>query len=273
MQPSHDPAAYGVPDGWPRARPSTGTVLAAGFLAVLAAAGIAGAVWAAASGRATAAVLLAAAAVYLGHIAGLGVSVWRHPRRGRAPALGGTDRGEPGLAFTYARSPYYWLIAVLLLTALGLLGVTVVAAVTGTAAGWVIAVLALALAAVIGWFAAVVLRLAPGRLVLTPDGIYHRSLTFEHFVPWYAVYDVTAESGPGPMLVVKANPADGTRVRRYSGRLGTHAARLLPFVAVPAYWLGANAGRAYRATDHYFRHPDRRPELSSATALQTFSAN
>jgi hypothetical protein len=66
------------------------------------------------------------------------------------------------------------------------------------------------------------------------------------------------------MIVVKAHPSDGTRIRRTTGRLGGgYDAEHLPFVAVRGYWLRGNTMPAYRALDHYFRHPDRRTELAT----------
>jgi hypothetical protein len=60
--------------------------------------------------------------------------------------------------------------------------------------------------------AAFLAALTLGRLVLAPDGVYHRSQTFEHFVPWHAMSGVVAVAGRIPILVIDAYipaPASG----------------------------------------------------------------
>jgi hypothetical protein len=258
----HPDQSIVVPDGWPAARRSPSLVLTAVLFGLAAAAAAGGAAWAAASGDAAAAVVLLVGALFAAHLAGLSTSLSRRPRAAAGAGQPGvTERGEPGLAFPYAAEPYYWLVAVLVLTALGLIGIGVVA-VAGSPSGWVFAAVCGLLAIFFVWFLVVVLRLAPGRIVLTPEGVFHRSLTFEHFVPWFAVYDVVAEAAEAPMLVVKAHPSDGTRVRRHTGRLGAYESQFLPFVVARAYWLGGNAVPAYQALAYYFRHPDRRADLA-----------
>ncbi len=244
------------PDGWPVSRRSPLLVLAAGFFLLLTAAAAAGAAWASTSGDAAGVVLLVAAALFTAHLAGLAISLLRRPPQASAP---GPPDGH-GLTFPYATGPYYWLVAVLVLTVLLLAGIALVAVSAG-AGGWPVAAVC-ALLAVFGiWFLVVLLRLAPGRIVLTAEGIFHRSLTFEHFVPWFAVYDVVAQSAETPLLVVKAYPSDGTRLRRHTGRLGAYESQFLPFIVARAYWLGGNAVPAYQALAYYFQHAERRAAL------------
>jgi hypothetical protein len=263
-------ASGSVPEGWPRATRSGLVTVILVFLALLAVGLVAGAVLVALSGDVAVSALLAAAALYLTHVVGLGVSLSRDPRRGGPPpAAGVTDRGEPGLAFRFAPGPYYWLTSVLVLTSLGLLA-TAVAAAAGGPVGWLVAIAATAGAAFLGWYAVIVLRLAPGRLVLTPHGIYHRSLTFEHYTPWSAVYEVRAVPAEQPLIVVKAHTSDDARLRRSTDRrlAGDYEAQFLPFVAVRSLWLRSNSELAYRTFDHYLRHPEDRPELATTTALK-----
>lgn len=263
QHPVHPGASIVVPDGWPAARRSPLIVFTAGFFALAAAAALGGAAWAVASGEAAAAVLLMVGAVFAAHLAGLSISLSRRPRTPAGAGVPGvTERGERGLSFSYAAEPYYWLVAVLVLTTLVLIGIGVIA-VAGSSSGWVFAVVCTLLSMFFVGFLVVVLRLAPGRIVLTPEGVFHRSLTFDHFVPWFAVYDVVAEPAEAPMVVVKAHPSDGTRLRRYIGRLGAYESQFLPFVVARAYWLGGNAVPAYQALAYYFRHPDRRADLAT----------
>lgn len=239
----------GVPvEPWPATRRSPLLILSAGFFALLFAGAVAGVVWALLSGDAAGVVLLAVAALLTAHLAGLAISLLRRP----APAASASST-----SFPYATGPYYWLIALLVLTVLLLVAI---AALSGN---WPVAAVCILLAVFLVWFLVVLLRLAPGRIELTAEGIAHRSLTFEHFVPWFAVYDVVAESAETPLLVVKAHPSDGTRVRRHTGRLGAYESQFLPFVVARTYWLGANAVPAYEALSFYFRNASRRSELPS----------
>lgn len=180
---------------------------------------------------------------------------------------GRTDQAETGLAFTYSRWPHYWLTAVLGIFVVGAAASAIVAATAGTTRGWVFATIAATAAVFIGWFVIVTVRLAPGVVVLTSSGIYHRSLVLEHFVPWDTVVDVLAREGPDPWITVKAFPSPGTRERKYLGRLGAFEGQFLPFMVIRTYWLGANAVPAYRALKHYFEHSDQRPRLADSTTV------
>jgi hypothetical protein len=246
------------PDGWPASRRSPLLVFSAGFFLLLAAGAVAGAAWAATSGDAAGVVLMVAGALVTAHLAGLAFSLIRRPGPAGSPGV-----TADGLTFSYAAGPYYWLIALLVLTVLLLAGIGVVAAAGSSAGGWLVAAVCALLAIFLAWFLVVVLRLAPGRIVLTAEGILHRSLTFEHFVPWFAVYDVVAEPAETPLLVVKAHPSDGTRLRRHTGRLGAYESQFLPFLVARAYWLGGNAVPAYRALAYYFHNAERRAGLGS----------
>lgn len=265
MQPNESLANdSSLPPGWPRNRPTAKIIASTGLVGLFTAAALAGAAVAAASDQPGATVALVLAAGYLGHFVGLGVSLSRRPAQVTPPRIvGRTDLGDPGLEIAYARGPYYWSISVTLLSALALAGIAVIFALAGSPGALVVAVVGAIFAVVLGWLGVVFLRLAPGRLVLTPDGIYHRSLTFEHYVPWFAVYAVSAETGDTPMLAIKAHPSDGTRLRRYTGRLGAFEAGFIPFIVARTYWLGGHATYAYQTADHYFRHPDLRPELAA----------
>ncbi|MDT4991064.1 MAG: hypothetical protein QOH97_956 [Actinoplanes sp.] len=270
MQPNESPANdSSLPQGWPRNRPTAKIIASTGLMGLFTVSALVGAGLAAASGQPGPAILFVLAAVYLGHFVGLGISLSRRPAQVRPlRVLGRTDLGDPGLEIPYAHGPYYWSISVTLLSALTLAGITVIFALSGSAGALVVAVISAIFSFVLGWIGVVFLRLAPGRLVLTPDGIYHRSLTFEHYVPWFAIYAVSAEAGATPMLAIKAHPFDGTRLHGYTGRLGAFEATFFPFIVARTYWLGGHAAYAYQIADHYFRHPDLRSEL--ATSPPTF---
>src|SRR5262249_33176921 len=246
--------------------------LSVGFLTVLALGVAAAAAWALWTGRPGPSALLAAGAIVIGHAAGLGIFVGRTPRRsGRTGGLV-TGGGTAGVRFAHSAWAYYWVTAFLVLTELGALLVILVAAVSGTVVGWVLAVVLAAAVVAIGWFLVTMLRLAPGGLVLYPTGVYHRSLTFTHFAPWQDIFDVTSGWIGTPVIVVKARPSEETRVRRYTGRFGTRGLRLVPYLVVNAYWLAADPTVVYHALSFYQAHPDRRPELATPDALTRISS-
>ncbi|GIE44728.1 hypothetical protein Alo02nite_76260 [Actinoplanes lobatus] len=137
-------------------------------------------------------------------------------------------------------------------------GFAVLMATDGTGTGWALA------AGFLGWFLVVLLRLAPGTLVVTTSGIYHRSLVLEHFVPWNAVVDILAREGTDPWITVKALPLDGTRQRQHTGRLHTFEGQALPFIVARSSWLRANTVPAYQAVKHYYDHPEQRAELATS---------
>ena len=257
MLPNHD-----VPDGWPTPKRSARRVISAAFLTLIAAVIALAAVVVALAGEVLPALAFAVGALLIGHVAGMSVATLRQPRPASGPpSMGVTDEGERGIAFPYARMPYYWLTATLGLFVVGAVGFAVVMAVSRTPRGWVLAVVAVLLAAFVTWFLAIVLRLAPGTIVLTPTGIYHRSLVLEHFVPWDAVVDVLAREGRTPWITVKAMPTSGMRERKHTGRLGTFESQFLPFMVARTIWLGANALPAYRALKHFFDNPGERSKL------------
>ncbi|MCA2216256.1 hypothetical protein [Jidongwangia harbinensis] len=252
------------PAGWPAPRRTAVRVLSAAFLTVVTAGLALAAVATAVTGDAVPAVVFGLSAVLGAHIAGIAISGLRSPRPADdVRVLGETDKGEKGLAFPYARGPYYWLSVTLALVVLLAGGFAAVVAAAGSVTGWIVAAIAGGFAVFTGWFLVVLLRLAPGTIVLTPTGIYHRSLVLEHFVPWDAVVDVQPREGRNPWITVRAMPTPGTRERRHTGRFVTFEGQALPFMIARSYWLGAHALPAYRALKFYVEHPGKRSALRS----------
>ncbi|GAA2710795.1 PH domain-containing protein [Actinoplanes palleronii] len=233
--------------------------------------GLAG--WSAWAGGLAAAAAFGAIGLWFAHVAGLGATLWLRPhRRSRAlPAPAPIDDGSPGLTFRYSWWAYYWQGAVLVLTSapfllLGLAGLT-----SGDTAeavfGAVLVAGALLLLAVLFR----VLRHAPGRLSLTPAGVYHRGPGGGRFVPWDAVLDVRADgTGAQPTIEVRAAPSDrsrsGTRKDNRS-RFTARRAERSTALTVPAAWPAAAPETVYRTLRHYLRHPADRGELSGVAAV------
>jgi hypothetical protein len=202
--------------------------------------------------------------ILFGHLTGMSISFYRTPQPASGPPLVSvTDQGERGLAFRYSRLAYYWLVALLVLLIIFFAGLAFALARRGSPIGWVIVAVAVLSAIFLLWFVVTILRLAPGTVVVTPGGIYHRSLAFEHFVPWAALVDVQAREGRSPRILVEASRTAGTRERPHTGPFGA-GIEGLPSMSIRAYWLGANALPAYVAIRHYFRTPGDRPNLGVA---------
>ncbi|GAA3621599.1 hypothetical protein GCM10022223_43120 [Kineosporia mesophila] len=196
------------------------------------------------------------------HLTGLTVSLMHRPRQASGPPSRGTnDQGEEGLAFPYSRWAYYWLSVVLGACAIGCFGYAVAAVRQVSVAGVVMSLVFASFGLYLLWFLVTMLRTAPGVVVITSAGIYHRSLTFEHFVPWESVTEVAARNHQTPWITVKAFPLEGTRTKNNAGRF-SKGAEGLPFMIIRAYWLGANAVPAYLAVRQYFYSPEQRAELA-----------
>ncbi|MEV4283520.1 hypothetical protein [Actinoplanes xinjiangensis] len=251
------------PAGWPNPRRSAARILSAVFLAVITGVIALVAVASATTGDYLEAIGFGLAAVLVAHVTAIGViSLWRPRPAAGGPATGVTDQGERGLAFAYARLPYYLLAVTVAVVIVLAAGFAVLMATDGT--GGALAVVGAVTAGFLGWFLVVLMRLAPGTLVVTPSGIYHRSLVLEHFVPWDAVVDVLAREGTDPWITVKALPIDGTRQRRHTGRLHAFEGQALPFLVARSSWLRANTVPAYQAVKYYYDHPEQRAELAKS---------
>jgi hypothetical protein len=207
--------------------------------------------------------------------------VWRRVPS-RAISLRATGSGNDGVAVP-CRSRISWMIRTLVLVN----AVLVAAYATGGALGWMTsasgappdiasltggAALCLLLTWAV-WVLWVVVELAGGRivrgrLVLRDDGVYHRSYTFEHFVPWHAVVDVSPTEFREPVIVVRAVPTEETCVRRTARAGAQQEYKLLPFIVVRARSLAVNPALVYHALRYYHAHPEARAELRGPAGEQ-----
>jgi hypothetical protein len=260
------------PAGWTEQRLPVRLKFSMGLVALIALGMAAEAAWLFWTGQPATGVPLAAGAIFLGHVVGLSTRVWWTRRRSsRTSTLTATPDGTKGVTFSYSAWAYYWLTAVLVMTELVALALTVAVALSATVVGVVMAVVIGALAMVVGWVLVTMLRLAPGKLVLSPSGVYHRSLTSTHFIPWSAIVAVSAEWVGTPIIVVKAFPSGDTRVRRSMGQFGSGEVQFLPLMVIRTAWLATDPTTVYRALSFYHAHPDLRAELATPDALDRIS--
>lgn len=106
-----------------------------------------------------------------------------------------------------------------------------------------------------------------GQVVLTRNGIYHRYLFLDEFVPWDAVRSVGAERRSGPAIVLDCPP--GVR-RRLTGPLRLVLRRSLdPFeIEVQARALACNPAVVLYALRYYLHRPNDRSELATGAAVE-----
>ncbi|GIF15606.1 hypothetical protein [Actinoplanes teichomyceticus] len=238
------------PSPWRDYEPSPRLVHAAvgsGFLAVLV---LAAGVWSAVLGDVRAALACGLGVLLLGHLFGLLLSLWVRPHNtGDRMHITRTGAGTPGLTFAYSRRLYYWYAG--FLTLLTVTQAAVAARTPPLLLG----------AALTGAALYVLLRHAPGRLTLTPDGIEHHGVRDRRFVPWQAVREIRpGEQARIPVIAVPAEPAGPTRARQSPFR----ASRAL---AIQTPWLAADPALVLQTLRWYHANPAHRFELSYQIAV------
>ena len=258
--------------GWSGQRLPVWLKFSIGFMTLMVLGMAAEAAWLLWSGRPAAGIPLAAGAIYLGHVVGLAIRLWWTRRRSnRTGNLGVAPDGTRGVAFNYSAWSYYWITAVLVMTELVALAATVGAGLSATVVGVGTAVVTGSLVVVVGWTLVTMLRLAPGKIILSPAGVYHRSLTSTHFIPWPAIVAVSADWLGTPIIAVKAVPSADTRVHRYMSRLSTGEMQFLPMMVVRTAWLSTDPTTVYHTLSFYRSHPDLQAELGTPDALDRIS--
>ncbi|WP_236045511.1 hypothetical protein [Paractinoplanes ovalisporus] len=229
-----------------------------GALALLAAAGAA---WQILYDDPGQALFFAGLAALLGHVSALCVFAYRGGRR--RPDTSGVRRTAAGLIFRYDGGASYVLSATLALVTLAGGVYTAVAATRGE---YLPAALFGALTLVLLIFLVVLLRLMPGELVIGPEGVHHRGLTFTHFVPWIALTSATPGWERGPVITIGFIGSPDTRSRRLLGSLMSAPE------TVSGRWLAADPSLALRALKHYIAYPEHRWELTTEAALRRIAA-
>jgi dipeptide/tripeptide permease len=161
--------------------------------------------------------------------------------------------------------------AVLVMSELVATAAALGAALSATVAGTVAAIAIGALVLVIGWVLVTMLRLAPGKIILSPAGVSHRGLTSAHFIPWHAIVAISAGWLGTPVIAVKAKPSPDTRVRRYLGRFRSGEVQFLPAMVIRTAWLATSPTALYHALSFYGSYPDLRTELGTHDAIDRIS--
>ncbi|MBU2663991.1 hypothetical protein KOI35_10870 [Actinoplanes bogorensis] len=249
------------PEAWVTRRRPRRLLFGVAYLGLVAAAAGAAAVWLGRDGDLFGVVLFGGGALLAGHVAAIGLHAYRGARR--RDDGGGVSRTAAGLIFRYDGTATYLLTATLVLTDAALVYLSVDAAGRGSylpAAVW--GVLAVPLVVLL----LVVLRLMPGELVVGPDGVHHRGLTFTTRIPWIALTGATAGWDKGPVIRIGFIGSPDIRTRRVLGS----------FMSAPetvsGRWLAADPALALLALTHYIRHPEDRWELTTEASLRRLTA-
>jgi hypothetical protein len=247
------------PSPWRDYEPSPRLVHAAvgtGLLSVLI---LAAGVWSLILRDATAALACGVAVLILGHLFGLLLRLWVHPyNTGDRMRIAGIDDGSPGLTFGYSGRLYYWYAG--FLTLLTIAQLALITSAPPLAAG----------ALLTGTTLLVLLRRAPGRLALTPDGVYHHGIWTQQFLPWEAVHAIAAgEHAHIPVIGIPAGPSPETRTRHTLSRLPKPRAlsRALAQMTIQVPWLAADPALVLQALRWYHANPTHRFELSYQIAV------
>jgi hypothetical protein len=152
-----------APRGLDQATPAREAQILDGLVALVALGVAARAAWLAWTGQPAAGVPLAAGAIFLGHVVGLSTRVWwTRPRSSRTGTLTAMPAGTKGVTFTYSAWSYYWLTAVVVMSELVAVALTVALALSATVVGVVLAVVTGGLAMVVGWGLVTMIGLAVG---------------------------------------------------------------------------------------------------------------
>jgi hypothetical protein len=248
------------PSPWRDYRPSSRLVHAAvgsGFLSVLL---LAAGVWSIVLGDAGAALACGMAVLILGHLSGLLLNLWVRPHNtGDRMRITRIDDGTPGLTFTYSRRLYYWYAGFLILLTAALTALAVSS--PPLAAG----------AALTATAVFVLLRHAPGRLALTPDGVYHHGIWTRHFMPWQAIREVLpGEQAHIPVIALPGVPSPETRIHRsvFPSSMTRRSPRAAPdCLTIQVPWLAADPALVLQTLRWYHANPAHRFELSFHIAV------
>ena len=119
-----------------------------------------------------------------------------------------------------------------------------------------------------GWFLIDVARgqIARGQVVLSPRGIYHRSVVQDEFVPWTAVLSVNAEYEQGPVIVLHV--ISGAPKRRMTTRLAFRRGPSPRPITIRGNTLAVDSALLFHALAYYHSRPEARAELTTDLGVQ-----
>jgi hypothetical protein len=111
-------------------------------------------------------------------------------------------------------------------------------------------------------------RLVRGSVVLTPNGIYHRSWAFDSFLTWEQIESVSAGRTGGQLISVTTEDDAEPQVRSRSLFWKQPEYKQLPHTAISGRYLSIDPALAFHTLRFYGTTPEARPELGTDTAIQ-----
>jgi len=185
------------------------------------------------------------------------------------------DASGPALVIPYslAFAVMYWVIVV---TTIFLFLIIALVAVVGLASSgfrdavlFVPAVVSVAFVAYLSWFLVEVPRgrIVRGALILSPRGIYHRSWSFDNFLPWDSTVSVTAGDLDGPLIRIAAREGVEPVFHRRTCMWKQPELKLAPHMAIRGMYLSINPALALHVLSYYLAQPDARQELGTEAGV------
>lgn len=114
----------------------------------------------------------------------------------------------------------------------------------------------------------------PGRLALTPGGLYGESRFAHAFAPWDSIAGV-GRSHISRSEMITVDVTDASRLETSGGIAwlkGLNQSMGMPDLAFPTSLLGSRAGALEKAIAHYVAHPEARPRIGSEAELRRLLA-
>lgn len=184
--------------------------------------------------------------------------------------------GEPGLVIPYLRAlgiVYLTIVAAMLVFFTVIAVVTLVAltnADAGNPALDIQAVVCLGFVGYLSWLFIEVgrKRLTTGAVVLTPQGVYHRSWAFDSFLPWDQTVSVSAHDLDGQVICVVAYDNSRPQFNRRSKMWKQSEYKRAPNTVIRGMYLSIDPAMALHVIRYYHASPGARAELGSESALR-----
>ncbi|MGB8961860.1 MAG: hypothetical protein WCC38_07890 [Pseudonocardiaceae bacterium] len=167
----------------------------------------------------------------------------------------------------------YWVIGVTTIFLFIIIALVAVVGLASTgfrdAALFVPALVSMAFVVYLSWFLIEVLRrrVARGALILSPRGIYHRSWSFDNFLPWDSAISVTAGELDGPLIRVAAREDAESQFQRRTRMWKQPELKLAPHMAIRGTYLSINPALVLHALSYYLNQPSARPELGTEAGV------
>lgn len=179
--------------------------------------------------------------------------------------------GGPALVIPYslALGVIYWVIGVATIVLFLIIAVVAVVGLASTrfrdGVLLVEALVSIGFVVYLSWIVIEVLRrrVVRGALILSPRGIYHRSWSFDNFLPWDSAVSVTADEFDSQLITVEAYENAEPRFQRRTRIWKQPELKLAPRMAIRGIYLSINPALALHTLRYYLDQPGARQELAT----------